>query len=183
MSKTIKIDAESIKHALETSKPSSLTALWKSLGGSGSVSGSAAKKMREVAPGIEAILAENKGKTAKAEGPVESLKSKPAKKADKKSAKAPKKSPVIHEPRNPFRKFDSGYGLLVDLLAAAGPKGIGKPELIKTYSKITGKDEQHSKYDLAVILSASSDSERKHRSCRDGFTLTRTNDHLTIRFD
>ena len=182
MSKTIEINAESIRNALESSKPTSLTGLWKALGGSGSVSGSSAKKMREAFPDIEAILAGNKAGTAKSEGGDVSPKSKPAQKAEKKPAKAPKKSAVPRHPKNPFRE-GSGYGLLVDLLAQAGSKGIGKPELIKAYAKATGKDEIHCRYDLAVILSASSDSERKHRSCRDGFTLTRTNDHLTIRID
>jgi hypothetical protein len=182
MSKTIKIDAETIKQALQSSKLTSLTGLWKSLGGSGSVSGSASKKMREAVPGIEKTLAENKGKTAKAEGSVETTAGKRLPKTDKKPAKATKKSAVPRNLKNPFRE-GSGYSLLVDLLANAGSKGIGKPDLIKAYAKATGKDEQHCKYDLAVILSASSDSERKHRSCRDGFVLNRTNDHLSIRFD
>lgn len=181
MSKTIEINAESIRKALESSKPTSLTGLWKALGGSGSVSGSASKKMREAVPGIEGILAGNKAGTAKSEGAVVPLKGKQVRKADKKPAKSPK-STIPRHPKNPFRE-GSGYGLLVDLLAQAGAKGIGKPELIKAYAKASGKDEQHSKYDLAVILSASTNSERKHRSCRDGFTLTRTNDHLTIFFD
>lgn len=181
MSKTIEINAESINKALE-SKPTSLTGLWKALGGSGSVSGSASKKMREAIPGIEAILSANKAGTAKAEGSVVPTKSKREQKGDKKPAKAPKKSAVPRHPKNPFRE-GSGYGLLVDLLAHAGPKGIGKPELIKAYAKTSGKDEQHSKFDLAVILSASTDSEKKHRSCRDGFSILREGDHLQIRFD
>lgn len=181
MSKTIEINADSIKKALE-SKPTSLTGLWKALGGSGSVSGSSAKKMREAVPGIEAILAGNKAGTANAEGPVIPTKSKRGQKGDKKPARAPKKSAVPRHPKNPFRE-GSGYGLLVDLLAHAGSKGIGKPELIQAYAKTSGKDEQHSKYDLAVLLSASTDSEKKHRSCRDGFSILREGDHLQIRFD
>ena len=180
MSKTIEINADSIKKALE-SKPTSLTGLWKVLGGSGSVSGSASKKMREAVPGVEAILSANKAGTTKAEGKVVPPKSKRGQKGNKKTVKSSKSAIPRHE-RNPFRE-GSGYGLLVDLLAHAGSKGIGKPELIKAYVKASGKDEQHSKYDLAVILSASTDSEKKHRSCRDGFSILREGDHLQIRFD
>lgn len=179
MSKTIEITAETIKQVLESTKCTSLTTLWRALGGSGSVSGASAKKMREEFSGIEAILAENKGKSANAEGSVEPLKSKPAKKADKKPVKAPKKSAVPRNLKNPFRE-GSGYALLVDLLAAAG--SIGKPEVIKAYCKASGKDEIHARYDLAVILSASTDSEKKHRSCRDGFSILREGDNLRIKF-
>lgn len=178
----VEISREKIIIALETRAPKSLTEIYKILGGKGAVSGTVAAKMRELVPGVVERLAENKGKTVKAEGSVVSTETKRLPKTDKKPAKAPKKSAVPRHPKNPFRE-GSGYGLLVDLLAQAGAKGIGKPDLIKAYAKATGKDEQHCKYDLAVILSASTDSERKHRSCRDGFVLNRTNDHLTIRFD
>ena len=181
MSKSIEINAESIKKALE-SHPTSLTGLWKALGGSGSVSGSASKKMREAVPGIEAILSANRAGTAKAEGRVIPTKSKRGQKGDKKPAKAPKKSAVPHDSRNPFRKWDSGYGLLVDLIANAGSNGIGKEMLLSEYCRITGKDLQHAKYDLAVINSASKDSDRRHRSCRDGFTIIKEGENFRIQF-
>ena len=180
MSKTIEITADSIKEALDY-KPTSLTGLWKALGGSGSVSGSAAKKMREAAPGIEAILAENKEKTAKADGAVEPLKPKPAKKADKKPAKAVAKSKYPRHPKNPFRQ-GSGYGLILDIIADAGSKGIGKEDLLKAYCKATGKDIVHAKYDLAVINSAREDSDKRHRSCADSFTLLKEGDCFRVRF-
>ncbi len=181
MSKTIEITAESISKALE-SKPTSLTALWKTLGGSGSVSGSSAKKMREAVSGIEAILAENKGKPAKAEDKVVSTETKRVQKADKKPAKAPKKSTVPRHPKNKFRD-GSGYGLILDLIADAGSKGIGKEDLLKAYCKETGKDIVHAKYDLAVINSASETSEKRHRSCADGFTILKETDNYRIRFN
>ena len=181
MSKTIEINAESIKKALESSKPTSLTGLWKALGGSGSVSGSTSKKMREAVPGIEAILAENKAGTAKAEGTVVSAKAKRLPKTDKKPAKAPKKSAVPRNLKNPFRD-GSSYGLLVDLIAEVGSKGIGKETLLAEFCRISGKDLQHAKYDLAVINSASETSERRHRSCADGFTILKEGDNYRIRF-
>ena len=180
MSKTIEINAETIKNALESSKPTSLTGLWKSLGGSGSVSGSSAKKMRDAFTGIEAILAENKAGTAKAEGGEVSPKTKPAKKAEKKPAKSPK-STIPRHPKNPFRE-GSGYGLLVDLIAATGSKGIGKEDLLKAYCKASGKDLTHAKYDLAVINSAREDSEKRHRSAADRFTIMKEGDCFRIRF-
>lgn len=182
MSKTIEINVDSINKALESSKPTSLSSLWKALGGSGSVSGSAAKKMREAVPGIEAILAENKGKTAKAEGRVVPTKSKQGQKATKKTAKTAAKTGIPRHPKNPYRNSDSGYGLLLDLIANAGSKGIGKEALLSKYCEISGKDLQHAKYDLAVINSARQDSDKRHRSCADGFTILKEGDNYRIRF-
>lgn len=181
MSKSVQITAETIKKALESSKPTSLTGLWKTLGGSGSVSGSASKRMREEFPGIETILAGNKEKTAKADGAIEPLKPKPAKKADKKPAKAVAKSKYPRHAKNPFRP-GSGYGLILDIIANAGSKGIGKEDLLNAYCKATGKDIVHAMYDLAVINSASETSEKRHRSCADGFTIIKTVDNYRIRF-
>ena len=180
MSKSVEINAETIKKALE-SAPTSLTGLWKLLGGSGSVSGSASKRLRKAWPGIEAILTGNKEETAKADGAVEPLKPKPAKKADKKPAKAVAKSMYPRHPKNPFRQ-GSGYGLILDIIADAGSKGIGKEDLLKAYCKATGKDIVHAKYDLAVINSASETSEKRHRSCADGFTILKEGDNYRIRF-
>lgn len=180
MSKTIEINAESIRKALETTKCTSLTGLWKALGGSGSVSGSSAKKMREAFPDIEVILAGNKAGTAKSEGAVLPLKDKQVRKADKKPANSPKSTISRHQ-KNPFRE-GSSYGLLVDLIAAVGSKGIGKETLLAEFCRLSGKDLQHAKYDLAVINSASEDSDKRHKSCADGFTIVRTVDNYRIRF-
>ena len=176
----IDISQQKIIVALESRAPKSLSELYRILGGD-KLSGKIARQIRLAVPGIEKILAENKGKTAKADGEEVSTKSKPAQKAEKKPAKAPKKSPVPHDSRNPFRP-GSGYGLLVDIIAAAGPKGIGKEDLLKAYCKATGKDIVHAKYDLAVINSASETSEKRHRSCADGFTILKETDNYRIRF-
>ena len=181
MSKTIEIKAETIKKALE-SKPTSLTGVWKILGGTGSVSGSASKRLRKAWPGIEAILLENKAETAKADGAVEPLKPMPAKKADKKPAKAVAKSKYPRHPKNPFRQ-GSGYGLILDIIADAGSKGIGREDLLKAYCRASGKDLTHAKYDLAVINSAREDSDKRHRSCAGSFTLLKEGDCFRVRFD
>ena len=155
----VELSPQKIIIALESRSPKSLTEVYRILGGTGKLSGTLAAKMRAAVPYIEKTLAENKAGTAKAEGSVEPPKSKPA---EKKPAKAQKKSSVPHDSRNPFRKWDSGYGLLVDLIANAGQKGIGKEDLLKAYCKATGKDLTHAKYDLAVINSASETNEKRH---------------------
>ena len=168
----IQIDAESINKALAGSKPTSLTGLWKLLGGKGSVPGSTAKKMREAVPDIVERLEANKGTaTPKSDG------QKP------KTSTVPKsgKSACPRHPRNPFRE-NSAYGLLVDLLAQAGDKGISRDDLLKDFCRITKKPLQNAKYDLQVILSASTDSERLHRSCREGFSILRQGTHYTLRW-
>ena len=169
----IEITADAINKVLETAKPTSLTGLWKLIGGKGSVPGSTAKKMREVVPDIVERMVGNKPlKTSKAEKNT----TKTAPKAiGFKSTKFPR-----HE-KNPFRP-GSGYGLLTDIIASSGSSGIAKDEVIKAYCKATGKDAVHARYDLAVILSASTNSERKHRSCRDGFSVLREGDNLRIKF-
>ena len=177
----IDISQQKIIVALESRAPKTLSELYRILGGH-KLSGKIARQIRLAVPGIEKILAENKAGAAKTEGEEVSPKSQPAKKADKKPAKAAKKSAVPHDSRNPFRKSDSGYGLLVDLIANAGQKGIGKEDLLKAYCKATGKDIVHAKYDLAVINSASETSEKRHRSCADGFTVLKEGDNYRIRF-
>ena len=178
MSKTIEITAETIQKALE-SKPTSLTGLWKTLGGSGSVSGSASKRIRQAFTGIESILAQNKAEAAK--GQVVPPKEKRGQKTEKKPAKTPKKSPVPRHPKNPFRP-GSGYGLLLDIIAEAGTKGIGKEDLLKQYCKISGKDLTHAKYDLSVVNSGVPGCT-KHRSMRDGVTIIRDMDNYRVRFE
>ena len=181
MYKTIKLNAESISHVLQSSKPTSLTGLWKALGGSGSVSGSASKRMREAVPNILDRLAENKAAgTSKTEVPEIHLKTKPSKKAGKKPAKASSKTVVPRHPSNPFRP--GGYATLVDLIANAGAKGIGKEDLLKAYCKATGMDLQHAKYNLSVINSGEAGRNR-HRSMKDNVTIIRDVDNYRIRFD
>lgn len=178
----VELSPQKIIIALESRSPKSLTEVYRILGGTGKLSGTLAAKIRAAVPYIEKTLAENKGKTEKAEGEEVATKSKPAPKAEKKPAKAPKKSPVPRHPKNPYRKSDTGYGLLVDLIANAGQKGIGKEDLLKAYCKATGKDIVHAKYDLAVINSAAETSEKRHRSCADGFTILKETDNYRIRF-
>ena len=54
--------------------------------------------------------------------------------------------------------------------------------LIKSYCRATGKEERLARFDLSVIVSASQDAERRHRSCRDGFSICRVGDNLSVTF-
>ena len=182
MSKNIQITAESIKQALE-SNPTSLTGLWKALGGSGSVSGSSSKRMREAFSGIEEILAGNKAGTAKPEEAVVSMMTKRVQKVSQKPSNSPAKNDIPRHPKNPFRHSETGYGLLVDLIANAGTAGIGKEDLLADYCGISGKKLQNAKYDLAVINSAREDSNKRHRACADSFTIMKEGECFRIRFD
>jgi hypothetical protein len=170
--KAIEMTAEAVNKALEASKATSLTGLYRALGGSGSIPGSTAKRMRELVGDLEERLAKNKA--------VGSPATKPTAKKEPKAAK-PKASRVPRHPQNPFRE-GSNYGTLVDLIAQAGQTGVSKDSLIKSYCRATGKEERLAKYDLSVIVSASQDAEKRHRSCRDGFQVIRVGDNLSVTF-
>ena len=84
-------------------------------------------------------------------------------------------------PRNPFKR-GSGYGILVDIAAAAGARGIDEESWRRTYCGATGKDNKHAGYDLAVIKS-SIRGRRRHSCCRPGFTVVEHGGRYSIRFD
>ena len=184
---SLKLTKESLILVLEVHAPKSLTEAYRLLNGEGKLSGSTAKKMRELVPDIDEWIDKNKAKANadRTEGQAQENKttlptSGESRKPAKKVAKAVVKSKVPRHPKNPFRP--GGYATLIDLIANAGSKGIGKEDLLKAYCKATGKDIVHAKYDLAVINSASETSERRHRSCADGFTIIKTVDNYRIRF-
>lgn len=184
------ITRESLILIFEAKSPQSLTEVYRLLGGKGKLSGSTASRMRKLNPNIDEIVANNKAK-AKAEGaskdgtepkgnqPTLQPSGKP--KATKKPSKTSAKSKVPRHPKNPFRP-GSGYGLLLDLIANAGSKGIGREDLLKAYCKASGKDLTHAKYDLAVINSAREDSDKRHRSCADSFVILKDGENYRARF-
>jgi|GEM_PF-3900886 len=90
------------------------------------------------------------------------------KKVPSKAKTKPKsKKPVIprRHPRNPYRQ-GSKYGLCFDVLAKMGlSKPVTRKALTEAYSKASGKDEKHARYDLAVILSPTKDGDG-HRSSK-----------------
>ena len=184
---SLKLTKESLILVLEVHAPKSLTEAYRLLNGEGKLSGSTAKKMRELVPDIDEWIDKNKAKANadRAEGQAQENKttlptSGESRKPAKKVAKAVIKSKVLRHPKNPFRP--GGYATLVDLIANAGAKGIGREDLLSAYCKASGKDLTHAKYDLAVINSAREDSDKRHRSCADGFTILKDGDNYRIRF-
>ena len=169
----VELSKEKIVEVLEAQSPKSLTEIYRHLGGQGKLSGSTAKTMRSLVPDIEERVAKNKAAVTVKSEPVQkddatSHPSEKSKKVFKKPAKATKSSIPRHT-KNPFRP-GSGYGLILDIIADAGAKGIGKPDLLKAYCKASGKDLTHAMYDLAVINSAAVGRTR-HRSMKDGVTV------------
>ena len=178
----VEINYQKIIIALESRNPKSLTEVYRILGGAGKLSGSVAKKMRELVPGIEETLARNKAGEGEAEEKPRATIPKSGKsgKGAKTISKA-SKAKVPRHPKNPFRE-GSGYGLLLDLIANAGSKGIGKEDLLKAYCKATGKDLIHAKFDLSVINSGEAGRNR-HRSMKDNVTIIREADNYQVRID
>lgn len=107
---------------------------------------------------------------------------KPTKTA-RKASKTQKPSPKFRSPHgraesNPFRE-GSAYGVVYDVLAHAGSTGISRQQLVTDVARITKKDQRHASFDCQVLLSARENGER-HQSCRSGFWVERTNDHLVL---
>jgi len=143
-----------------------------------SLSGRQSKQIRESFPEIDTILKERKVHTSKPENePITDKPNNDKLKTVKKKSVQPRKYP--RHPKNPFR-LGSSYGIAVDILASH-PGGMSKDKLAEIYGKMTGKDAQHARYDLAVIYSAKPDS--RHKSCKSGFNIVRENDHVKIVFD
>lgn len=180
----VEINQQKIIIALESRNPKSLTEVYRILGGK-KLSGAEANRIRHACPGIEQVLAQNKAAwTLKAE--EKAIAEKPTLQTSGKSKKPAKgrskasKAKVPRHPKNPFRE-GSGYGLLLDLIANAGSKGIGKEDLLKAYCKATGKDLIHAKFDLSVINSGEAGRNR-HRSMKDNVTIIRESDNYQVRF-
>ena len=177
MTDKTQLTEELVRQAIKDSGANSFTSLYRALGHKAKPNGKATATIKALVPEIEELLKANKPEgTPKSEPSSEKKSNKPTPKATGfKSTKFPR------HPKNPFRE-GSGYGLLTDIIASAGTEGIAKPDVLKAYCKATGKDDIHARYDLAVINSASTVSERKHRSCRDGFSILRDGDNLRIKF-
>jgi len=103
--------------------------------------------------------------------------------------KNPAKQPAVinkskcnypRHPSNPFRPLSS-YGKCFDILASV-PDGIHREKLSELLAKETGKKLRLAGYDMAVLLSAREEAVngKRHRSCKDGFYVKRTNDHVQL---
>lgn len=179
MTEKTQLTEELVRQAIKDSGANSFTSLYRALGHKAKPNGKATATIKALVPEIEELLKANKPEGTPKSEPKPKNEAKAKKPTPKttgfKSTKFPR-----HE-KNPFRE-GSGYALLTDIISSAGSEGIAKSEVLKSYCKATGKDDQHARYDLAVIMSASTVSERKHRSCRDGFSVLRDGDNLRIKF-
>ena len=176
----VEISQQKIIIALETRSPKSLTEVYRILGGAGKLSGSAAKKMRELVPGIEERLASNKaGEMRAVEKPQPTI---PKSGKTGKGAKKNSKGMYARCAKNPFRE-NSNYSLAFDILAAS-KEGLPLAEWRERYAKAARKPLKLAGYDIQVLLTAKdSPTGERHRSCRDGFYIEREGDHVRIRFD
>jgi bacterioferritin-associated ferredoxin len=192
MSKSqVNLTKESIVGAVQQGA-TSISQVYKMLGGQGNVSGSTTKKIRQLMPDIQVQLDVNKGTkpvTDNATAPTKA--SKPSKPTIEKPVKAkpttpkPAKQTKAHPSKysrhksNPFRE-NSAYATCFDILAAH-KDGIGRDEILNLIGKETHKDIKHAGYDLSVLLSAKeSPTGPRHRSCREGFWVKREHHHYTL---
>ncbi len=167
-SKGIEISAEKIKDAIEKGA-CSLTAISKALGYKGSVSGSVAKKIRELVPEIDALI---KGKKVTPVKQTPTTKSKPAKKVvAKKAGKTAKEKPST--PKNPYRP-GSSYAICFDCLLKMGlANPVSRKDLLLAYAKASGKTEKRANYDLSVVLSPSKDGHGHKSSRKEAYWVER----------
>jgi hypothetical protein len=187
----VELIAEAVSKVIEDGKFCSLTGLAHSLGYKGSVSSSLTRKLRELLPDIDSLLAANKpaqdGKTDASAGKAsKATKEKPAK--PKSSAKATGKSSGGKWPRHPANNFREGssYGTCFDVLAAH-PDGLSREKLVEMLAKASGKDIQHAAFDAQVVCSARKNDVGlnafegpRNRSCKHGFYVERTNGHVKL---
>ena len=166
----VEINQQKIIIALESRSPKSLTELYRILGGTGKLSGSVAKKMRELVPGIEERLASNKAGVGEAEEQPPATIPKSGK--SEKGAKSRK--PKGHQPdeaeSTPYRK-GSAYSKVYQILAEH-PNGISRADLIREAARRCKKPAGRSAFDVAVVVTPrESCTGPRHRSARDGYFL------------
>ena len=66
-------------------------------------------------------------------------------------------------------------------ILAAHPSGLTRQRLLELYAKASGTTQDRARFNLAVILSPrESATGPRHRSCREGYHVTVTNDHVRL---
>lgn len=171
-SKRIEVTAESIGKAIKAGA-SSLTQVWRVLGGAGNVAGSTAARMRELVPGIDALTAANKDAKQGATG---SGKHKDASKKLAESAPSGTEAPPRH-PSNPYR-LNSLYGTILDCMATpdALKTGTSRGKLTAMAAAILKRDPRLVAYGVTVVCSPKDTSPtcERHRSCREGYGIQKS---------
>ena len=184
----LKLSKETLILILEAHSPQSLTEAYRLLGGTGKLSGSTAKRMRTLVPGLDEWVARNKAEAGKAKGEAtvgaEPKGNQPTLRTSgksKKPAKKASKATYPHCDKNPFRE-GSNYSLAFDVLASSRD-GLPLAEWRERYAKAARKSLKLASYDIQVLLTAKdTPTGERHRSCRDGFYIEREGDHVTLKF-
>ena len=164
----IELNQQKIIIALESRSPKSLTEVYRILGGAGKLSGSVARKMRELVPGIEERLASNKAGEIKAEEKSPAT----IPKSGKSETTAKPRKPKVHQSEEaestPYRK-GSAYSKVYQILTEH-PDGISRADLIREAARRCKKPASRSAFDVAVVVSPrESCTGPRHRSARDGY--------------
>lgn len=180
----VEISRENIVAILESKSPKTLTDVYRLLGAQGKkLSGSVAKKIRELVPGIEERLASNKAsaetamveRIPKGDGATNRISKK-----SKGVKKTSKTGQFPHSKDNPFRP-NSNYALAFDVLASF-PDGLPLATWRELYAKAAKKSLKLASFDTQVLLTAKDrPTSERHRSCRSGFYIERQCDHVTLK--
>ena len=181
----VEITAETVRNAISSGKPASMTQLAHQLGYHGSVSSSLTGRFRQLVPDVDNLLASCKSTGASpndAKPPKATpVHARPASRGKGKGGKWPR------HPQNPFR--EGSYGTCFDILAApAHEGGLPRERLIELLAKGTGKDMKRAAFDAQVVLSArGADGPNlnpfegpRNRSARFGYWVKRENSHVQL---
>ena len=178
---SLKLSKESLTLVLEAHSPKSLTEAYLLLGGGGKLSGTTAKRMRELVPGIDEWVDNNKAKASESNAEGGTKESKPTSSTSEKTKKPAKAGKYPHGDANPFRD-GSNYALAFDVLASF-PGGLPLAEWRERYAMAAKKPLKLASYDIQVLLTAkNTPTGERHRSCRDGFFIEREGDHVALKF-
>jgi len=161
---------ESILKALEASKATSVSALYRAMGGGNSIPGSTARRIRSLVPDIGERLETNKSGKPNAKESIE----------PKSRAATRHSSPYPRHPANRYRE-GSSYALAFDILAAH-PSGLSRQRLLEMYAKASGATQDRARFNLAVVLSPrESATGPRHRSAREGYWIEMQNNFVRLR--
>lgn len=170
--KRSELSAESIRNAL-ASGATSLIQVWRGLGRTGNMDGSATARMRALVPDLDTIMEANKAtKYGPGAGSIPKLAVKIPAKAAPDGASAPTRHPA-----NPYH-VGSMYGTILDCMATpeALRKGVSREKLAAMVAAILKRDPRLVAYGVTVVCSPEDSSLtcHRHRSCREGYGVRKT---------
>ena len=181
---SLKLIREALILVLDVKNPTSLTQAYRLLGGTTKPSQAVRKKMRELVPNVDELIARNKAKAEETKGegaPQDGTAKFQTSTTSKSVNKIAKAGKYPHSQANPFRT-NSNYALAFDVLAAY-PDGLPLAEWRELYAKAAKKSLKLASFDTQVLLTAKDrPTSERHRSCRSGFYIERQCDHVTLKF-